>query len=86
MGRESRAVLPSARLQTRLNRLRHFLDNSSVVTRWRGSNPELVGTDQDCVGVVIDKVQHIIEGSDGVNKDAKVMIGLTSALLVIKRS
>ncbi len=65
---------------------KHLLDNDSRATRWRAAHPELAGTNQDCVALVMDRLRKILGISRNEEKDKKIKVGLETVLLMIKAS
>ncbi|CAF0855710.1 unnamed protein product [Adineta steineri] len=50
--------------ETSLNELERGLATSSMVTRWRNANPDLVGTDKDCVRETMKKLKEALNGQE----------------------
>lgn len=71
-----------------LGKLAQGLGTSSMVTRWREANPQLSGTDQDCVTVAMDRVAQAICGEDSSNVDlesVKIRVASSTVLLLFTR-
>jgi hypothetical protein len=54
------------------------LDTVSAVTRWREAHPELAGTEQDCVSVIIEQMRQLLG-------ETQLRGGGATALLMFKR-
>ncbi|KAK3937034.1 S-adenosyl-L-methionine-dependent methyltransferase [Diplogelasinospora grovesii] len=57
--------------KTTLKDLEELMATMSSVNRWRAANPELAGTDKDCVKVLMSQLQAVLGG----NEDEEVDIG-----------
>jgi hypothetical protein len=61
------------------------LGTASMVTRWRETNADLVGTDKDCVSLIMQKVATAM-GADGSDLgDIKIRTGSSTTLLIFTR-
>ncbi|EED17405.1 conserved hypothetical protein [Talaromyces stipitatus ATCC 10500] len=69
--------------ETTLNDLAASLGTASMVTRWRKANPDLVGTERDCVRKMCAEVKRAIGVSADENPTLKV--GTSVVLLLFKR-
>jgi hypothetical protein len=56
------------------------LATASMVTRWREANPDLVGTEKDCVRQYITELQAALGGKD------ECFGGSATAILLFKKS
>ncbi|PYH93994.1 hypothetical protein BO71DRAFT_450354 [Aspergillus ellipticus CBS 707.79] len=72
--------------ETTVDGLERGLGTASMVTRWREANPWLVGTERDCVRVVMGRVREAIGGA-GVGGDGEVKLrtGMGTVVLLFKR-
>ncbi|CAF0758150.1 unnamed protein product [Adineta steineri] len=50
--------------ETSLDELERGLATSSMVTRWRNANPDLAGTDKDCVRDTMKKLKEALNGQE----------------------
>lgn len=71
--------------ETTLAEIREGMSTASMVTRWRDAHPELVGTDRDCVNVLIQKLKAAAGVSGGRDEDAKLSMGMGTAILIVNR-
>lgn len=69
--------------ETTLNDLAGGLGTASMVTRWREANPELVGTDRDCVKEMCAEIRRAMGVSMDENPTLKVAGSVV--LLLFKR-
>ena len=65
---------------TTLDKESKDLSTASIVTRWRATNPELVGTDKDAVKVFIGELKEVLGGQDWILR------GMGTAILLFKKS
>ncbi|KAH8657868.1 S-adenosyl-L-methionine-dependent methyltransferase [Xylariales sp. PMI_506] len=68
-----------------LQQLAESLQTASMVTRWREANPELTGTDQDCVTVGIRAVASAMGLGEGDFDQGRIKVGSSTVLLLFKR-
>ncbi|KAM0192374.1 hypothetical protein ACHAPI_008321 [Fusarium lateritium] len=72
-------------LQTQLQRFERLVSTFGTVDRWRKANPELVGTKEDCVNILMEKVRKVADESGG-QIDMSVLAGeMAVALILVKR-
>lgn len=71
--------MPLAALQ------RFMVETSSPVVRWREANPELAGTDADCVNVLMGKMRELLGVPKGEEDTFKVRGGGSPLVLMVKR-
>jgi hypothetical protein len=71
--------------QTQLHRFERLVSTFGTVDRWREANPEMVGTKNDCVNILMDKVREVAEENGG-KIDMSVLAGeMAVALILVKR-
>ncbi len=76
------AGTPEAMLQ----RIEAMIATMSQVTRWREAHPNLVGTDEDCVKVVMAEISKVMLGV-GDKVDMKSLFGgFCTVVLFVKRA
>lgn len=71
--------------ETTLAEMREGMSTASMVTRWRDAHPELVGTDRDCVNVLIQKLKAAMGVSDKKEEEAAIRMGMGTAILFVNR-
>lgn len=69
--------------ETTLNDLGAGLGTASMVTRWREANPELVGTERDCVREMCAEIRRVMGVGD--DKNPTLRVGSSVVLLLFKR-
>lgn len=69
--------------ETTLNDLEGSLGTASMVTRWREANPELAGTERDCVSEMCAEIRKAI--GVGTDENPRMKVGSSVALLLFKR-
>ncbi|GAM36736.1 hypothetical protein TCE0_018f06061 [Talaromyces pinophilus] len=69
--------------ETTLNDLEGSLGTASMVTRWRDANPELVGTESDCVKEMCAEIRKAM--GVGADENPRMKVGSSVALLLFKR-
>ncbi|KAF4428920.1 hypothetical protein F53441_14033 [Fusarium austroafricanum] len=73
------------KLERQLQKLERLVVTRGAVTRWQKENPELVGTKDDCVQVLMQKVRKAAESGESI--DLSVLAAeRTVALLLVKRN
>ncbi|KAM0287833.1 hypothetical protein ACHAO9_007451 [Fusarium lateritium] len=71
-------------LQTQLQRFERLVSTFGTVDRWRKANPELVGTKEDCINMLVEKVRKVADESGG-QIDMSVLAGeMAVALIFVK--
>ncbi|KAJ3140362.1 hypothetical protein HK100_010259 [Physocladia obscura] len=63
--------------------LANSLGTASMVTRWREANPELVGTDKDCVTQTMKELKEALDANDLETTTLKT--GAASVLILVKK-
>lgn len=71
--------------ETTLAEIREGMSTASMVTRWRDAHPELVGTDRDCVNVLIQKLKAAMGVGGGREEEAILGMGMGTAILIVNR-
>jgi hypothetical protein len=72
--------------ETPFKRIEGIIETMGPVTRWREAHPDLVGTDKDCVKIVMGKVREALgDGKDTIDVSTLVE-GLVTAVLCVKRA
>lgn len=71
--------------ETTLAEMREGMSTASMVTRWRDSHPELVGTDRDCVNVLIEKLKTAMGVSGRREEEAILKTGTGTAIVIVNR-
>jgi hypothetical protein len=71
--------------ETTLAELAKSLGTASMVTRWREANPELVGTEKDCVNLTMSKIAEVVGGEGSKLEDIKIKVGSSTVLLLLSR-
>lgn len=67
-------------------RMEGVMETIGAVTRWREAHPELVGTDKDCVKIVMGEVREALgDGKDTIDVSTLVE-GLVTVVLCVKRA
>ncbi|KAK2607514.1 hypothetical protein N8I77_006180 [Diaporthe amygdali] len=72
--------------ETTLAEIRDGMSTASMVTRWRDAHPELVGTDQDCVNVLVEKLKAALAVEDGKEAEKILRMGMGTAILFVNRA
>lgn len=62
--------------------LEKSLNTASMVTRWREANPELAGTEHDCVKVTIGEIRRAM----GISQGGSIRTVNGVAILLFKRN
>jgi hypothetical protein len=65
-----------------LQKLEKQLGTASMMTRWREANPQLAGTDEDCVVKTIKRIRELI----GPEAGDKITVGSGPVVLLFNRS
>ncbi|TVY73140.1 putative methyltransferase [Lachnellula suecica] len=65
---------------TKLGDMEKALATSSMVTRWKEANPDLAGTEKDCVKVVINQLREALGGKD------ECLLGPATTILLFNKS
>ncbi|KAH8895858.1 S-adenosyl-L-methionine-dependent methyltransferase [Thozetella sp. PMI_491] len=68
-----------------LAELGNALGTASMVTRWRAANPDLAGTDQDCIKETFVHLRNALGTKDGDDDQVKLRTGAASVVLMIKK-
>lgn len=72
---------------TTLAELRAGMSTASMVTRWRTAHPALVGTDRDCVRVLVDKLREALGArEDEREEDVRFRTGTGTGVLFVNRA
>jgi hypothetical protein len=73
---------------TSLRELSDSLGTASMVTEWRKANPDLVGTERDCVDMTIVRIAKAIRETDnegGDWRELRLKTGCATTLLLFRR-
>lgn len=62
------------------------MSTASMVTRWREAHPELVGTDKDCVHVLVEKLKDALVGTEAREEDVRFRTGMGTGILFVNRA
>ncbi|KAK1753238.1 trans-aconitate 3-methyltransferase [Echria macrotheca] len=66
-------------------RVENFLETLDPVTRWREAHPQLAGTEEDCVRVLVrETVEAVKEGKEGIDF-RNLLVGRKTVVLCVKR-
>lgn len=75
---------------TTLAALRAGMATASMVTRWRAAHPALVGTDRDCVRVLVGQLREALGAGDGEDEDedehVRFRTGTGTGVLFVNRA
>lgn len=75
-----------ARNQWPLKAVKAMLGTMSPVIKWREAHPDLAGTDQDCVDVVIRQICTAIGAPNGLEDGTTLSGGMGIVLFSLKRA
>lgn len=70
----------------KLDELAKSLGTSSMVTRWRESYPELVGTDGDCVEQTMKLASEAMGSRPGNVRNFAIKVGSATSLLLFMKT
>jgi trans-aconitate 3-methyltransferase len=68
-----------------LKRIEALIGTMSPVTRWREAHPDLVGTDKDCVKVLIAQISEVLGEITSQEDLLPLMADEAAAVLSVKR-
>ncbi|KAI9743313.1 MAG: hypothetical protein M1818_003159 [Claussenomyces sp. TS43310] len=63
-----------------LERLKQSLETGSRVTRWRQANPDLAGTEKDCVKQTIRELKEVLGGSESL------VLGMGTVVMLFQKT
>lgn len=64
----------------KLSDMEDGLATASMVTRWREAHPDLVGTDEDCVKVFVQKLREALGGKE------ELLSGGSTTVMLFRKS
>ncbi|KAF5022848.1 hypothetical protein F66182_5081 [Fusarium sp. NRRL 66182] len=75
----------SQTLDDKLQKLKKLVNTLGSVNRWQEAHPDLVGTKDDCVTILMDKVQKAVQNAGESIDLSDLASRLTIALLLVSR-
>ncbi|KAF4964051.1 hypothetical protein FSARC_8000 [Fusarium sarcochroum] len=70
--------------ENQLKKLERLVGTLGSVNRWQEANPELVGTDEDCVNVLMNNVRKAVDEGESIDM-SDLTAKMAIALILVKR-
>jgi len=67
-------------------RVLNMLNTMDAVTRWREAHPDLVGTERDCVTMLVEDTKEALREGNTKIDFGRLLLGMKTVLLLVKRS
>lgn len=76
----------AAQLKWSLKEIEAMAQTMSPVTRWREAHPDLVGTDKDCVKIILAETREALGVPEDEDANTTLHGGFALVLLCVKRA